>query len=89
MRCIENRTPMVRVANTGISCYIDIFGNVKEQLPVLQSGVLSVQAHSAVQRPVSGIIGDRVAWLSLFGSILLVIGSCIKWSDCTNDKTNL
>ena len=89
MRCIENRTPMVRVANTGISCYIDIFGNVKEQLPVLQSGVLSVKVHSAVQRPVSGIIGDRVAWLSLFGSILLVIGSCIKWSDCTNDKTNL
>lgn len=89
MRCIENRTPMVRVANTGISCYIDIFGNVIKELPVLESGVLSLQVFSAVQTPASRILGDWVAWLSLIGSILLIIGSSFKWSECTNDQTNL
>jgi apolipoprotein N-acyltransferase len=80
MRCIENRTPMVRVANTGISCYIDMFGRVKEELPVLEPGILTVQVRSGVQRPRSRILGDRVAWLSLIGSILLVMSTFFKRS---------
>ncbi len=89
MRCIENRTPMVRVANTGISCYIDSFGRVREELPLLDAGILSVRVRSAVQRPTSKILGDRVAWLSLIGSILLILGSCIHWRENTNDETTL
>lgn len=89
MRCIENRTPMVRVANTGISCYIDSFGKVREALPILESGILAVQIRSAVQRPSSTILGDRVAWLSLIGSILLTIGSFMNWSENTNDEKTL
>ncbi len=32
-RCIENRTPAVRAANTGITCFIDHYGRVAAALP--------------------------------------------------------
>ncbi len=32
-RCIENRTPAVRAANTGITCFIDRYGRVMDELP--------------------------------------------------------
>ncbi len=31
-RCVETRRPMVRSANTGVTCFIDIFGRVTQQL---------------------------------------------------------
>jgi apolipoprotein N-acyltransferase len=31
-RCVENRVPAVRCANTGVSCYIDEMGTVREEL---------------------------------------------------------
>ena len=80
MRCIENLTPMIRVANTGISCSINFRGQLVETLPILESGYLHVQVYSGVQRPLSRSIGDGVAWLCLFGSILLIVGSCLQRS---------
>lgn len=32
-RCIENRTPAVRAANTGITCFIDSYGRMTAALP--------------------------------------------------------
>jgi apolipoprotein N-acyltransferase len=32
-RCIENRTPAARAANTGITCFIDRFGQIVDELP--------------------------------------------------------
>jgi len=45
-RCIENRVPAVRCANTGISCFIDANGNVQKELKddtgsTFSQGVLS------------------------------------------------
>ncbi len=80
MRCLENRTPMIRAANTGISCYINIFGKVVRELPSLESGILQIEIRPGLQRPISRIIGDLVAWLSLIGSILLVINAFIRRS---------
>ncbi len=80
MRCIENRTPMVRAANTGSSCYINSRGKVLQELPILESGILQVMVESGVQRPWSRFVGDSVAWLCLIGSILLVLGSFMKRS---------
>ena len=80
MRCIENMTPMVRVANTGVSCFINYHGQVEDSLPILESGSLFVQLHSGEQLPLSRFIGDAVAWVCLFVGILLVLGSCFKRS---------
>jgi apolipoprotein N-acyltransferase len=76
MRCIENQTPMVRAANTGISCYIDENGRVRNALPILEEGILPILVQSGVQRPMSRFIGDSVAWVCLVGGILLVVVSC-------------
>ena len=80
MRCIENRTPIVRAANTGSSCYINSRGKVLQELPVIESGILQVMVESGVQRPWSRFVGDSVAWLCLIGSILLLLGSFMKRS---------
>ncbi len=33
LRAVENRVPMVRAANTGITCFIDRFGRITERAP--------------------------------------------------------
>jgi len=75
MRCIENMTPMLRAANTGISCLISTDGIVLEGLPIGESGFMPVQVHSGYDLPLSRYIGDSVAWICLIGSILLIVGS--------------
>jgi len=41
-RCIENRVPLARAVNTGISALIDGNGRIIDSLPKLREGVLSV-----------------------------------------------
>ena len=87
MRCIENLTPMVRVANTGISCLINFKGELEESLPILESGYLNLPLKSGIQLPMSRFVGDGVAWLCLFVGILLVLGSCFKRSKNNEGST--
>jgi len=78
MRCIENRTPMVRVANTGQSCLINSRGVVQARAtndgsPALQAAAtLLIAPLIGWDRPLALYVGDSVAWLSLIGGILLI-----------------
>ena len=88
MRCITNRTPMVRVANTGVSCLIDSEGTVHatgptaEESPLMRSsGTWLVETTSDDRMPTARFVGDSVAWFSLFGGILLVIARLLPF--CT------
>ena len=78
---------MVRVANTGISCLINFKGELEESLPILESGYLNLPLKSGIQLPMSRFVGDGVAWLCLFGGILLVLGSCFKRSKNNEGST--
>ena len=44
-RCIENRVPMARCCNTGITCSIDAFGNVRRSLAPRTSGFTVNEIH--------------------------------------------
>ena len=78
MRCIENRTPMVRCANTGQSCLINARGEVQtvatngETIALNEAAILLVSPLKGWERPISIFVGDGVAWSSLFGGILLI-----------------
>ncbi len=94
MRCVENRTPMIRAANTGLSCLIDDCGKIRDvaldpegNLALQQSALLHVRVFDGVGIPLSRFVGDWVAWLSLIVGILLVMRSSIKRSN-KNDTTN-
>lgn len=39
-RTIENRAPMLRVANTGISTFIDLTGRIQSETPLFQEAIL-------------------------------------------------
>ena len=86
MRCIETQTPMVRVANTGLSCLIDAKGRVINYAKVGHNQALREETvfypEVFVPRKQSrGLnIGNFVAWFSLFASILLIVGSFLKRS---------
>lgn len=38
LRTVENRVPMVRAANTGVTCFIDRFGRISKRLPCQRYG---------------------------------------------------
>ena len=46
-------------------------------LPVRESGILPAKVFAGMGMPLSRIVGDTVAWLCLFGSILLVVVSYV------------
>jgi len=44
-RCVENRVPMARCCNTGVSCFIDAYGTVKRGIDVRTAGYTASQIH--------------------------------------------
>jgi len=83
MRCVENMTPMVRAANTGLSCNISQYGNViKSSVTIRESGILPTRVFAGTGLPLSRFVGDWIAWLCLFGSILLIVVSCVYCDSC-------
>lgn len=86
MRCIENQTPMLRVANTGLSCYINSRGKVVQYAKVddekafSRSAEMFTTAAAGFRRPLSMYFCDSVAWLCLIASILLIVVSFKKRS---------
>ncbi|MEE2912818.1 MAG: apolipoprotein N-acyltransferase, partial [Planctomycetota bacterium] len=92
MRCIENRTPMIRVANTGMSCLINATGQVSQY--AMSEGNRAIRKTAfglfttpqGFVRPLSARIGDGVAWICLFASILFISISGLKRSSIHAEK---
>ena len=80
-RAVENRRPLVRCANTGVTCVIDSLGRVVDQLsdangsPSFQAGMLSVTVDVPRHGPVTFYTqhGDWVAWLAVACSLIGLI----------------
>lgn len=81
-RCVELGTPMVRCANTGVSCVIDRRGGVsQERLTAAdpddpKRGYLNARVTSGSGVTVFGRVGDVFGWL-VFG--LTVIGMIVSF----------
>lgn len=68
-RAVENRAPVVRGANTGISGVIDAAGRVGDTIPAFEEGTLRVEVAAAGPPPLYARTGDA----PLLVSLLLVI----------------
>jgi apolipoprotein N-acyltransferase len=57
LRCIENRVPMARSVNTGISAAIDSLGRTTERLDEFKPGVLAAELRTDERETLYGRIG--------------------------------
>lgn len=65
LRAIENRSDMVRVANTGISGFVDSRGGFHGQTPLFEEAVRVHDVRLSTRRTVYDRSGDVVAWVAL------------------------
>jgi apolipoprotein N-acyltransferase len=77
-RAIENRRPVVRCTNTGISMIIEPSGNITQQLPLNSKGVINGTIIPSRKATFYTQYGDIVAQLSGLVSILLILGIFIR-----------
>jgi apolipoprotein N-acyltransferase len=74
LRAIENRSSFVRVANTGISGFVDRRGRYHERTPLFEKAVRVYDVRLSEDRTLYDRTGDAVIWVLLAG-ILGVVGS--------------
>ncbi len=73
-RCIENRVPMVRCCNTGVTCFIDAYGGVKRSIDVRTSGFTAGQLHP---RSEGAELTFYTRYGDLFARVCLLIGVAV------------
>jgi len=95
-RCIENRTPMVRVVNTGVTASYDSLGrlvslvNAETDHPGLGAGWLAATIVFDGRRPWAAAVGDAVGWVGLLLTALLLgltMRRCGGAPDANRDAT--
>ncbi len=72
-RAVENRVPLVRAANTGISSVIDSKGHIRGMTPLFQETFLSGEVRMGGGRTFYTRYGDFFAWSCLLVSAVLII----------------
>ncbi|MFN3480664.1 MAG: apolipoprotein N-acyltransferase [Thermodesulfovibrionales bacterium] len=72
-RAIENRKPVLRAANTGISGYIDSNGRIIKATPIFERRFDIIDMRTDSTGTIYSRYGDIFAYLCIIGMILLVI----------------
>jgi len=67
MRAVENRTPIARCANTGVSCFIDAYGRVSKATRIFQKAQIVAQVH----------VDKRVSFYTQHGNVFAKGASAI------------
>lgn len=76
-RCVENRVPMARAANTGLSVMIDSRGKLIDRIGEGRYGAAQTPGWLVSELPLDsrstlyGQLGDVWAWLCLLGTVVL------------------
>ncbi len=77
-RAVETRTPLLRVASTGVSGSIDSRGRIVETLPLRSAEARLVTVRPGSGRSVYARLGDGFAWLAVVVAALSVAASLRK-----------
>lgn len=73
-RSIENRVPLIRAVNTGISCLVDSSGRLVDRLPAREAGVLGPRAIELDDRvPIFATLGSWPGRAVLMALVLMLV----------------
>lgn len=72
LRAVENRTPLVRAANTGISAFIDADGRIRWQGPLFETAWHVEEITWPGVRTFYSRFGDVFAWMCLVVSVAAI-----------------
>lgn len=72
LRAIEHRRQIARSANTGISCFIDEFGNISDATEWWKEAVIEKDMYVNNERTFFSRFGDLVSYASVLLSILVI-----------------
>lgn len=78
IRCIETRRDMIRSANTGVSAYIDRFGNIKKTLKYKLRGALKCEAQPYMRKTFYVQHGNIIGKLCSVIGCMLVLSLIVK-----------
>ena len=70
LRAIETRKQVIRSANTGISCFIDEFGNISQAQPYWEFAVINGEVSFNSVKTFFVRFGDLISYLSAFLTII-------------------
>lgn len=73
LRAIENRRQIARSANTGISCFIDEFGNTYQETPWWQPAVISQDIYLNDELTLFSRFGDVLSFAAVIISLLVSV----------------
>lgn len=73
LRAIENRREIARSANTGISCFIDQFGNISMQTDWWKEAAIQKDMQAMYELSFFSRYGDLLSYCSVFCSLMLII----------------
>jgi apolipoprotein N-acyltransferase len=79
LRAIETRTWIARSANTGISCFIDPYGNVIDPQPWDKAATIKMEVPVSNGETFFVKHGDILSRVMVILSILLVAGNLVLW----------
>lgn len=76
-RAVENRTPIARAANTGVSCFVDAFGRITDKVEsegkeLFVRGYLTREIHVNGNRTFYTRYGDLFAYAAIVTTVLLI-----------------
>ena len=78
LRAIETRKQVIRCANTGISCFIDEFGNVSQPQPYWEFAVINGEVSLNDTKTFFVRFGDLISYASIFLAIGAIIYARLK-----------
>jgi apolipoprotein N-acyltransferase len=74
-RAVENRVPLVRAANTGISSIVDSKGHIRGMTVLFEEATLGGEVRHGKGGSFYSRYGDVFALICLAGSVIVVLSS--------------
>jgi apolipoprotein N-acyltransferase len=73
LRAIENRSEFVRVANTGISGFVDRYGRYHDKRGWFEIAVATRDVELSAGSTIYGRVGDVVVWVLIAGLVGAIV----------------